>query len=77
MSKMSDEQLPDDAVLDSFLRQLADIRALQEAAANLRSSSFASRKPNVPLSAPSTDSIQKAVDALSTVAGSRQQPPML
>ncbi|HEY8700762.1 MAG TPA: hypothetical protein VIM08_07330 [Arthrobacter sp.] len=73
MSKMSDEELPDAAVLDSFLRQLADIPALQDVARNLQSSRFASRKPNVPLSALSTDSIQKAVDALSTLAGTRQQ----
>jgi hypothetical protein len=68
MSRMSDEELPDAAVLDSFLRQLADIPALQEVASNLQSSRFASRKPNVPLSHLSMDSIQKAVDALSTLA---------
>jgi hypothetical protein len=68
MSKMSDEELPDAAVLDSFLRQLAEIPALQEVASNLRSSRFASRKPNVPLSDLSMDSIQKAVDALSTLS---------
>jgi hypothetical protein len=68
MSKISDEELPEAAVLDSFLRQLSDIPALQEVALNLRSSRFASRKPNVPLSNLSMDSIQKVVDALSTLS---------
>ena len=71
MSKMSDEELPDASVLDSFLLQLADIPALQDVASNLRSSGFASRKPNVPLSHLSMDSIQKAVDALSTLSGTK------
>lgn len=71
MSKMSDEELPDVGVLDSFLRQLADIPALQDVASNLRSSRFASRKPNVPLSDLSMDSIQKAIDALSTLSGTK------
>jgi hypothetical protein len=69
MSKMPDEQLPDAAVLDSFLRQLAGSPALQDVAANLRSSRFASRKPNVPLSVLSMDSVEKAVDALTTLTG--------
>lgn len=75
ISKMSEEQLPDAAVLDSFLRQLADTRGLHEVAANLRSSRFASRKPNVPLSSLSMDSIGKAVDALAILAGTQYQGP--
>ena len=71
MSKMSDEELPDASVLDSFLRQLADIPGLLDVATNLRSSRFASRKPNVPLSGLSMDSIQKAVNALSTLSGTK------
>ncbi len=64
MSKMSDEGVPDSPVLDQFLTQLEDIPALRDVALNLRSSRFASRKPNVPLSDLSNDSIQKMVDAL-------------
>jgi len=69
MAKMSDEQLPDAAVLDSFLRQLGEIPGLQDVATNLRTSRFASRKPNVPLSILSMDSIKKAVEALATLTG--------
>jgi hypothetical protein len=69
MSKLSDEQLPDAAVLDSFLRQLGEIPGLQDVSANLRSSRFASRKPNVPLSVLSMDSVKRAVDALTTLTG--------
>ncbi|RKR12641.1 DUF4268 domain-containing protein [Arthrobacter oryzae] len=67
MSKLPKDQLPDAAVLDSFLRQLADTPGLQDVAANLLSSRFASRKPNVPLSDLSMDSLEKAVDALVTL----------
>lgn len=69
MSKLSDEDLPDSVARVSFLRQLRDVPVLQEVAANLESSRFASRKPNVPLSTFSKDAIQKAVDALSTLTG--------
>lgn len=68
MSKLSDEDLPDEAAKESFLRQLRDISVLRVVAANLESSGFASRKPNVPLSTFSTDAIRKAVEALSTLA---------
>lgn len=71
MSKMSDEESPDAVSRDSFLRQLNEIPALREVASNLRSSRFASRKPNVPLSTLSQDAIQKTVDALCSLANSR------
>lgn len=68
MSKMSEGELPNTAVLDLFLTQLEDIPALGDVAFNLRSSQFASRKPNVPLSELSEDSIRKMVNALKTLA---------
>jgi hypothetical protein len=67
MSKMSDEELPHTAVLDLFLTQLEEIPALRSVALNLRSSQFASRKPNIPLSELSRDAIQKMVNALKTL----------
>jgi hypothetical protein len=67
MSRLPDEELPDSAVLDSFLAQLEGVEALRDVAANLRSSRFASRKPNVPLSELSDDSIRKMVEALITL----------
>jgi hypothetical protein len=67
MSKMSEEEVPDTAVLDSFLTQLEEIPALASVALSLRSSQFTSRKPNVPLSELSRDSIQKMVNALKTL----------
>lgn len=69
MSKLSDADMLDSEARDLFLRQLRGIPVLQEVAANLKSSRFASRKPNVPLSTFSKDAIQKAVDALSTLTG--------
>ncbi|NVN00513.1 hypothetical protein [Arthrobacter sp. SDTb3-6] len=69
MAKLSDEELPDAEARDLFLQKLRDIPVLLEVAANLKTSSFASRKPNVPLSMFSKDAIQKAVDALGTLTG--------
>lgn len=71
MSKMADEESPDAVARDAFLRALIEIPALGEVASNLRSSGFASRKPNIPLSTLSHDSIQKTVDALRSLANSR------
>lgn len=71
MSKMSEEQRPDAAVMDSFLRQLADTPGFQDVAANLRTSRFASRKPNVPLSGLSRDSLERVAVALATLTGTR------
>jgi hypothetical protein len=67
MSRMSDEELPDTTVLDSFLSQLEGIPSLNEVAANLRASRFASRKPNVPLSELSEESIRHMIQALNTL----------
>lgn len=64
MSKMSEEEVPDTAVLDLFLMPLEEIPPLAGVAMNFRTSQFASRKPNVPLSELPRDSIQKMVNPL-------------
>lgn len=65
MSKLSDEDMLESEARDFFLRQLRGIPVLQEVAANLESSRFSSRKPNVPLSTFSNEAIEKAITALS------------
>ncbi|WP_216699309.1 hypothetical protein [Arthrobacter sp. H14] len=64
LSKMTKEAMPDGSLLEMFLQQLGAIPGLEEVAGNLRSSGFTSRKPNVPLSALSEDSLRKTAGAL-------------
>lgn len=68
MSKMPEEEFPDAAVVEAFLGQLADVPELHEVMLNLRSSHFASRKPNVALSGLSLDSIKNTIDALGALS---------
>jgi hypothetical protein len=67
ISKMSDAEAPDADVLGLFLSKLEDVPALRDVALNLRSSGFASRKPNVPLSRLSRESVQMMISALRTL----------
>ncbi|WP_426997987.1 hypothetical protein [Pseudarthrobacter sp. N5] len=62
--RLQGDELPEPATLDFFLQKLEDIPELTVLAANMRISRFESRRPNVPLSSLSTDSIRSAVAAL-------------
>ena len=64
MSKMPEEESPEESVRDLFLLQMAEIPGFQEVGVNLRASEFKSRKPNVPLAGLPTESIQRAITAL-------------
>ncbi|NKX55294.1 endonuclease NucS domain-containing protein [Arthrobacter mobilis] len=68
MSRMPEEELPDQELLERFLHDLGNIPGLAEVAANLRSSRFASRKPNIPLSALTEDALRQAVAAVAVLA---------
>lgn len=67
LSRMPATELPPDSVLSAFLQQLARIPGFLEMAENLRSSGFASRRPNLPLADLSDDAIRMAVSALRTL----------
>lgn len=69
LSKLSPEDMPETSVLDAFLDRLSQAPGFQEMAVNMRSTGFASRRPNVPLSRLSEESIRKAFAALRLLRG--------
>lgn len=66
--KLHAAESPDPALLDAFLQRLGEIPELAAAASTLRTNQFASKRPNVPLSSFSHDSIRRTVAALATLA---------
>lgn len=69
ISKMSPEEKPDMAVLSEFVDQLGRASGLKEVADSLRTTQFASRRPNIPLARLSEESIRQAFIALSVLKG--------
>ncbi|MFD1211086.1 hypothetical protein ACFQ36_03385 [Arthrobacter sp. GCM10027362] len=67
LSRMADDELPGKELLEAFLFELGSVPGLGEVADNLRSSRFAARKPNVPLSGLTEDALRRAIDALAVL----------
>lgn len=74
LSQLPLEEAPESEAREFFLNELIGIPGLEEVGRSLRRSSFASRKPNVPLSQIPPDSVQRVVNALRifTSFGSQQ-----
>ncbi|MDQ0826903.1 hypothetical protein QFZ60_003076 [Arthrobacter sp. B2I5] len=69
ISRMSPDEKPDMSVLSEFVDQLGLTAGLQEVADSLRTTHFASRRPNVPLARLTEESIRQAFVALSVLMG--------
>lgn len=69
LSRMSPEEKPEISVLNEFVDQLGRAAGLKEVADSLRTTQFASRRPNVPLALLSEESIRQAFVALSRLTG--------
>lgn len=64
LSRLSPADMPEASRLDAFIDQLGQVAGLGEVAENMRSTGFASRRPNVPLSRLPEESIRGAFAAL-------------
>lgn len=64
LSKLPPDDVPEASRLDAFVDQLGQAAGLGEVAENMRSTGFASRRPNVPLSRLPAESIRGAFAAL-------------
>lgn len=69
LAKMGEAERPDAEVIDAFFTEFASIDGLAKVAANLRSSGFQTRGPNVPLAALTEESIRAAIRATANLAG--------
>lgn len=69
LSQLPIESMPEPEAMEQFLVAMNSNADLEEIGKSLRSSSFASRKPNLPLSGISEESIQRAFTALARLAG--------
>lgn len=69
ISKMSPGEKPDMSVLTEFVDQLGRAAGLKEVADSLRTTQFASRRPNVPLAGLTEESMGQAFIALSVLTG--------
>ncbi|MDQ0635061.1 hypothetical protein QFZ40_002970 [Arthrobacter pascens] len=69
LSRVSTYEMPDTSVLREFVDQLGQAAGLNELAESLRSSQFASRRPNVPIAGLSRESIRQAFVALGVLTG--------